>query len=76
MIEKFWDTQVFQGITVSLMKRKIQKCQRQLGNGHDAELHLTVADLYKHLGEDALALESYRAAAKSLLQSQTPLSTS
>ncbi|GAK56177.1 chromosome segregation ATPases [Candidatus Vecturithrix granuli] len=75
MIEKLCDTQVFQGITVSLTKRKIQKCQRQLGNGHDAELHLTVADLYKHLGEDVLALESYRAAAKSVLQRQTPLTT-
>lgn len=73
MIEKLCETPVFQGITVSLTKRKIQKYQRQLGNGHDVELHLTVADLYKHLGEDSFALESYQAAEQSLLQAQAPL---
>lgn len=75
MIGKLCEKQVFQGITVSLTKRKIQKYQRQLGNGHDVELHLTVADLYKHLEEDSLALESYRAAETSLLQNQKPLTT-
>ena len=75
MIEKLCDTPVFQGITVSLTKRKIQKYQRQLGNGHDVELHLTVADLYNHLGEHSLALESYQAAADCLLQGQSSLTT-
>ncbi len=64
---------VIYGITTSLTRRKIQKCQRKLGNGHDAELHLTVADLYKYLGEQSLALESYQAAAASVLQKQKPL---
>lgn len=73
MIEKLYETPVFQGISISLTKRKIQKYQRRLGNGHDVELHLTVADLYRHLHEPLLAMESYQAAARSLLQDQTPL---
>jgi tetratricopeptide (TPR) repeat protein len=69
------DHNIFHGITVSLTKHKIQKYQRQLGNGHDAELHLTIADLYEHLGQNGLALEAYKSAAESLLTKGTPLDT-
>lgn len=62
------NTTTLHGITASLAKRKLHKCQRQLGNGHDAELHLTIADIYQHLGEEALALASYRAAEASVLK--------
>ena len=37
------------------------------------ELHITVAQLYQHLGEESLALESYQLAVKSLLQRGLPL---
>jgi tetratricopeptide (TPR) repeat protein len=70
------DRNILHGISVSFTKRKIQKYRRKLGNGRDAELHLTVADLYKHLGEESLALESYHAAATTLLQEQIPLTVS
>lgn len=63
---------ILHGIAASLTRRRIQKYQRKLGNGHDAELHLTVADLYKHLGEHSLALESYQAAAASVSQNRKP----
>lgn len=63
----------FQGITNTLTRKKIRKCREKLGNGHDAELHVTVADLYQHLGENALALESYHAAVTSLLKQGMPL---
>lgn len=62
---------MFRGITISLTRRKIQKCQQHLGNGHDAELYLTIADLYRYIQEDSLALESYRSAARSLLKKTT-----
>jgi tetratricopeptide (TPR) repeat protein len=66
---------ILQGIAISLKKRKILKCQHRLGNGHDAELHATIADLYKHLGEQHLAVESYKLAANSLLKKGTALET-
>jgi tetratricopeptide (TPR) repeat protein len=65
---------ILHGIAISFTKRKIQKYQRQLGNGHDAELHLAVAELYQHLEDKSLALESYHAAAASLLKEGEPLS--
>ena len=68
MVTQHMEKGIWHGLSVSLMKRKIQKYQRKLGHGHDAELHHTVADLYHHLGENALAFESYQAAAASLLQ--------
>jgi tetratricopeptide (TPR) repeat protein len=63
---------MFHGITVSLTRRKIQKCQQNLGNGHDAELHLTIAELYRYLQEDSLAIESYKLAAETLLKKRKP----
>ncbi len=75
MIERYQEHNILHGISVSFTKRKIEKYQRKLGNGHDAELHGTVADLYKHLGEGSLALESYHAAVSSLLRDGTLLST-
>ncbi len=54
------------GIRASLARRRIQKYHRRLGNGHDVELHLTIAALYQHLGEDSLAVESYYLAVRSL----------
>lgn len=75
VIERHQENNILHGISVSLTKRKIEKYQRKLGNGHDAELHGTVADLYKHLGEESLALESYHAAVTSVLQYETPLNT-
>ena len=70
-----WKNTMLQGIGVSFTKHKIQKYQHLLGNGHDPEQHLRIAELYKHLGKDALALMSYQAAARSLLQRETPLDT-
>jgi len=64
---------LFQGISEKLTRQKIRKCRQRLGNGHDMELHITVAQLYQHLGEDSLALESYQLAVKSLLQRGLPL---
>ncbi len=65
---------ILREISASLKKRKIHRCQRRLGNGHDVELHLTVADLYDHLGENRLAIESYHLAVRSLEYKGTPLS--
>ncbi len=64
---------MFHGITVSLTKRRIQEYQRQLGNGNDADLHLTIADLYQYLGENSLAIENYKSAARDLVKGKTPL---
>ncbi|MBD3326510.1 tetratricopeptide repeat protein [candidate division KSB3 bacterium] len=66
---------LFQGITRTLTRRKIHKYQRKLGNGDDVELHLTMGDLYHHLGETAFASASYRMAAQTLLQGKKPLNT-
>ena len=74
-MERYQEHNILHGISVSLTKRKIEKYQRQLGNGRDVELHVTVADLYQHLGEESLALESYHAAVSSLLRNGTPLKT-
>ena len=74
-MEHHQEHNILHGISVSFTKRKIEKYQKKLGNGHDAELHGTVADLYKHLGEEALAFESYQAAITSLLRDGTPLKT-
>ncbi|PIE35617.1 hypothetical protein CSA56_03430 [candidate division KSB3 bacterium] len=64
---------ILRGISASFTKRKIQRCQRRLGNGRDVELHVTVADLYNHLGDARLAIESFHSAIKSLLYTGTPL---
>jgi myosin heavy subunit len=72
---KHHEHRIFHGITVSLTRRRIQKYQRRLGNGHDAELHEMIADLRRHLKDDALALQSYHAAVQSLLTQKTPLDT-
>jgi hypothetical protein len=74
-MERHQEHNILHGISVSFTKRKIEKFQRKLGRGQDAELHGTVADLYKHLGEESLALESYHAAVISLLRDGNPLGT-
>jgi hypothetical protein len=58
------------GLSVSFLKRRLQKCQRLLGNGRDAELHLTMAESYLQLGEHALAFKSYQTAAEHLEQGE------
>lgn len=73
MIAQHQEHKLFQGITEKLTRQKIRKCRQRLGNGHDMELHVTVAQLYQHLGEDSLALESYQQAVKSLLLQGMPL---
>lgn len=75
MIAQRQEHTLFQGITEKLTRKKIRKCRQRLGNGHDMELHVTVAQLYQHLGEDSLALESYQLAVKSLLQHGMPLTS-
>ncbi len=73
MIAQRQEHTLFQGITEKLTRQKIRKYRQRLGNGHDMELHVTVAQLYQHLGEDSLALESYQFAVRSLLQRGIPL---
>ncbi len=73
MIAQRQEHTLFQGITEKLTRQKIRKYRQRLGNGHDMELHVTVAQLYQHLGEDSLAFESYQSAVKSLLQHGMPL---
>ena len=75
MVGSHYERNILHGITASFTKRKIQKYQRKLGNGHDVELHLTVAELYRHLNEDSLALESYHLAINGLLKKGMPLKT-
>ncbi len=73
VMDRHQEHKFLHGIAVSFTKRRIEKYQQKLGNGRDAELHGTVADLYQHLGEKSLALESYQAAVTSLLQNGRPL---
>jgi tetratricopeptide (TPR) repeat protein len=61
------------GIAASLRKRRIEKLRHRLGNGHDAELHANIGQLFSELGQNQQALHAYKTAVETLIYTEGPL---